>query len=152
MANNKKQKEDPNAIVIKRTIKLVDEAGNPTGDESKVEATFSHEFPDLEGDDFEEKYLSYFENEAAERKSRLKYLVNKFKQVAGTWVTSNHEDVSGIQEYMDDYVIPERSAAGRKKIYKVSSDQLKDAKVSAKNIAALAQLLGINVELDGEDV
>ena len=138
---------DDNTIEIKRTIKLTDEKGDPTGDEVKAVGTFTHVFPDAaSGEEFE----AYFENETAKDRFLLLALKNKMKQVAGTWVIGNYEDVKGLQEYMDEYVIPERSAAGRKKIYKVTSDQLKDAKVSAKNIAALAELLGINVELDGE--
>lgn len=133
------------SITIKRTFQPVGEDGEKTGDPVAYEGTFAYEFPTEAGEDYE----AQFESEKARWQHELRGLKNRIKQAAGSYLLAN-EGNAGLQEFMDDYQIGERSAGGRKKELKVTKDQLAAAGISTENMAALADILGIKVNMAEE--
>lgn len=129
-------------IKVKRTFQPVGEDGEKIGDAVAYEGEFSYTFPTEQGED----YTAQFESEKAMWQHHLRSLKNRIKQAAGSFLLQN-EGNAGLQEFMDEYQIGERSAGGRKKELAVTPDQLAAAGISTENMATLAQILGIKVNM-----
>lgn len=130
------------SITVKRTFQPVNEEGEKTGDPVAYDGTFTYEFPSERGVDYD----AQFESPKAMWQHELRGLKNKIKQAAGSYLLAN-EGNEGLQEFIDDYQISERSAGGRKKELAVTSDQLAAAGISTENMAALADILGIKINM-----